>query len=154
VRSSHSHFVKVNGLRWVCLMLLAPIPWAGRVWALPFLSALAPSERYALAHGRRHKPVTLWARQMIRLVHHWLPDRSLVVVGDRGYAVLDLLDTVRPVATISSRLRLDARLVAPVPPRAPRQTGRPRIVGPRLPTLDQVRANPATTWSSIRLARW
>ena len=42
VRSSHRHFVKVNGLRWVCLMLLVPIPWAGRVWALPFLSALGP----------------------------------------------------------------------------------------------------------------
>jgi hypothetical protein len=27
-------------------MLLADVPWAGRVWALPFLTALAPSERY------------------------------------------------------------------------------------------------------------
>src|SRR5579859_8013899 len=53
VRSSHSHFVKVNGLRWVCLMLLVPIPWAARTWALPFLTALAPSERYNLLH-RRH----------------------------------------------------------------------------------------------------
>jgi hypothetical protein len=26
VRSSHSHFVKASGLRWVCLMLLVPIP--------------------------------------------------------------------------------------------------------------------------------
>ena len=100
-------------------MLLVPIPWAGRVWALPFLSALAPSERYAQRHGCRHKPVPLWARQLIRLVHRWLPDRSLVVVGDRGYAALDLLDAVRPVATVITRLRLDARLVAPPPPRAP-----------------------------------
>jgi DDE superfamily endonuclease len=154
VRSSHSYFVKVNGLRWVCLMLLVPIPWTGRVWALPFLSALAPSERYAQRHGSRHKPVTLWARQLIRLVHRWLPDRSLVVVGDRGYAALDLLDAVRPVATVITRLRLDARLVAPAPPRAPRQNGRPRIVGQRLPTLDQVRTNPATAWTSVTLARW
>src|SRR5258706_5073171 len=51
VRSSHSHFVKVNGLRWICLMLLVPIPWASRVWALPFLTALAPSERFA---AKRH----------------------------------------------------------------------------------------------------
>jgi hypothetical protein len=36
-------------------MLLAPIPWAGRVWALPFLTMLAPSQRYARQHGRRHK---------------------------------------------------------------------------------------------------
>ena len=28
VRSSHRHFVKASGLRWVCLMLLVPIPWA------------------------------------------------------------------------------------------------------------------------------
>jgi hypothetical protein len=154
VRSSHSHFVKVNGLRWICLMLLVPIPWAGRVWALPFLSALAPSERYARVHTCRHKSITLWARQLIRLVHRWLPGRALVVVGDRGYAALDLLDAVRPVATVITRLRLDARLVAPPPPRLPRQNGRPRIVRPRLPTLEHVRANPATVWIAVTLARW
>ena len=42
VRSSKNHFVKASGLRWLSLMLLAPIPWAGRVWALPFLTVLAP----------------------------------------------------------------------------------------------------------------
>jgi hypothetical protein len=36
VRSSHSHFVKASGLRWLCLMLLAPVPLAGCIWALPF----------------------------------------------------------------------------------------------------------------------
>ncbi|MGH7487755.1 MAG: transposase, partial [bacterium] len=137
-----------------CVMLLVPIPWAGRVWALPFLSALAPSERHAQRHGCRHKPVTLWARQLIRLVHRWLPDRSLVVVGDRGYAALDLLAALRPVATVITRLRLDARLVAPSPPRLPHHNGRPRIVGARLPTLDQVRANPATAWTAVTLVRW
>jgi DDE superfamily endonuclease len=45
VRSSHSHFVKASGWRWVSLMLLAPVPWAARTWALPFLTCLAPSER-------------------------------------------------------------------------------------------------------------
>ncbi len=62
VRSSHGHFVKASGLRWLSLMLLAPVPWAGRVWALPFLTALAPSERYCRDHGRRHKKLTDWAR--------------------------------------------------------------------------------------------
>src|SRR5215212_4767681 len=38
VRSSHGHFVKASGLRWLSLMLLVPVPWAGRVWALPFLT--------------------------------------------------------------------------------------------------------------------
>ncbi len=59
VRSSHGHFVKVRGLRWISLQLLAPIPWAGHVWALPFLTALAPSERYCQQRHHRYQPLTL-----------------------------------------------------------------------------------------------
>ena len=61
VRSTHENFVKSSGLRWVCAMLLVEMPWASRVWALPFLSALAPSERYAAKRGKRHKKITEWA---------------------------------------------------------------------------------------------
>jgi hypothetical protein len=154
VRSSHSQCVKVNGLRWVCVMLLVPIPWAARVWALPFLTALAPSERYAQERGRRHKSIATWARQLIRLVHRWLPDRQLVIVGDRGYASLELLAAVRPVATFIARLRLDAHLCAPPPPRRPHQIGRPRLVGKRLLTLAHVRDDPATQWTRVTVPRW
>lgn len=52
VRSSHSHFVKTSGLRWLSLMWLVEIPWAGRVWALPFLPVLALFVRY---HQKRNK---------------------------------------------------------------------------------------------------
>ena len=55
VRSSHGPFVKASGLRWLSLMLLVPVPWAGRVWALPFLTALAPSERHCRERDKRHK---------------------------------------------------------------------------------------------------
>src|SRR5205814_9321867 len=82
VRSSHAHFVKASGLRWVCLMLLVPLPWAGRAWALPFLTALAPSERYARERGRRHKALTDGARQLPRAVRRWWPERPLVAVAD------------------------------------------------------------------------
>jgi DDE superfamily endonuclease len=69
VRSSHGHFVKARALRWISLLLLVPIPWAGRTWALPFLRVLAPSARYDAAGGRRHKTLADWARQLIRLLH-------------------------------------------------------------------------------------
>jgi hypothetical protein len=62
VRSSRSFFVKTSGLRWLSLMLLSPIPWAGRVWALPFLTVLAPSERYCQERKLRHRTLTDWAR--------------------------------------------------------------------------------------------
>ena len=43
VRSSRGHFVRASGLRWLSLMVMVPIPWAGGRWALPFLTVLAPS---------------------------------------------------------------------------------------------------------------
>src|SRR3954447_3956233 len=95
VRSSHGHFVKASGLRWLCVMLLAPIPWAGCVWALPFLSVLAPSERYARERGQRHKTLTDWARQVGRArlgapgaawARQVLPGRARCCLGAPGAA--------------------------------------------------------------------
>lgn len=157
VRSSKGHFVKASGLRWICLMLLVPIPWAGRVWALPVLTALAPSARYAEAHGRQHKPITAWARQLLLTVRRWWPDRAIVAVADSSYAALDFLAACSgfptPV-TVITRLRLDAALYAPAPPRQPGQTGRPRLKGDRLPTLAAVAADPATHWTRVTIAHW
>jgi hypothetical protein len=122
VRSSREHFVKTRGLRWVCLTLLAPIPWASRVWALPFLSALAYSERYAKEHGKRHKPLTEWAWQLLSLLRRWHPEREIVAVADRTYASLKLLDRCRKLSnpiTFITRLRLDPALYEPAPPRRP-----------------------------------
>jgi len=87
VRSSHGHFVKACGLRWLSL-LLAPIPWAQRVWALPFLTTLAPSERYDQDRVREPKALIAWARQMLLQVRHWLPQRRIVIVADVSFAVL------------------------------------------------------------------
>jgi len=149
VRSSHSHFVKVRGLRWVCLMLLVPIAWAGRVWALPFFTVLAPSERTAQRQGRRFKPLTTWARQMIHQVQRWQPDRALVVVGDRTYAALEVLNAVRSRVTVVTRLRLDARLFTPPPPRLAHHKGRPRLVGERLPNLSCHVEDPQAVWTPL-----
>jgi hypothetical protein len=49
-------------------MLLVEIPWASRVWALSFLSALAPSERYAAKRGKPHKKITEWAWQLLLVI--------------------------------------------------------------------------------------
>ena len=91
VRSSRNQLVKASGLRWISLMWLGHVPWAGRHWALPVLTVLAPSSRYYQQQGRRHQKVTDWARQMVMLLRRCLPQRPLVLVGDNGYAVLDLL---------------------------------------------------------------
>ena len=76
-------------------MLLVPIPWVKRVWALPFLTALAPSERYYESKVRGHKKLTDWARQMLLQVRRWLPERALVVVADSSFAAILLLERLR-----------------------------------------------------------
>jgi hypothetical protein len=157
VRSTHETFVKSSGLRWVCVMLLVPIPWASRVWALPFLSVLAPSERYAAKRGRRHKKITEWAWQLLLQVRRWYPQRDIVAVADRTYASLKLLESCRKLRkpiTFVTRLRLDAALYEPAPPRRPGQRGRPRLKGERLPNLSEVAEDPSTLWKPITVANW
>jgi hypothetical protein len=157
VRSSHSHFVKASGLRWLSLMLLAPIPWAKRVWALPFLTVLAPSERFYEKRKRAHKKLTDWARQALLQVRRWLPGRKLVVVMDAGYAAIDFLWQVAKLAhpiTLIARFRLDAALYAPAPKRKPGQNGRPRKKGKRLPTLEQVLEDAQTVWKKVVIPNW
>ena len=155
VRSSTSFFVKTSGLRWLAMMILVPIPWAHRVWALPFLTVLAPSERYHRDRGKRHKTLTDWGRQMIRQVRRWLPDRAVVVVADSTYAVLELLadcaQQPHPV-TMITRLRLDAALYEPAPPRRPGTLGAPRKKGARQPPLAQRLVAPTTTWTTSTIA--
>jgi len=129
VRSSHSHFVKASGLRWLSAMLLVPIPWAQRVWALPFLTVLAPSERYYAGGKRTHKKLTDWARQMLLQLRRWLPQRALVVVADSSFAVISLLGRLAQLAEpicMIVRFRLDAALYAP----APASKGTPAREGP------------------------
>jgi hypothetical protein len=156
VRSSKSFFVKTSGLRWVCLMLLAPIPWAERVWALPFLTVLAPSERYHQEREMTHKTLTDHARQMLVQVRRWLPERQIVVTADSSYAVLELLAAaaalVKPV-TLVTRLRLDAALYEPAPPRENGKKGAPRKKGARQPSLSQRLSDPTTVWERHSV-RW
>jgi len=79
---------------------------------------------------------------MIRLVGRWLPGRDLVFVADSSFAALELLDKVAtlPRASVITRLRLDAALYDPPPPRKPKTMGRPRLKGKRRPTLEAVLA--------------
>jgi hypothetical protein len=156
VRSSHSHFVKASGLRWLSLMLLAPIPWAQRVWALPFLTVLAPSERYYKGKARKHKKLTQWAHQMVLQVRRWLPKRVLVVVADSSFAVIELLWQLRqlknPICMIT-RFRLDAALYEPAQP-TPGKIGRPRKKGKRLPTLEEIAEDNSTRWKRLKVQNW
>ena len=155
VRSSDAHFVKTSGLRWMSLMLLAPVPWAERIWALPFLTALVPSERTAREQGRRHRSLLDVGRQLALQARRWLRGRDLVLVGDSGFSALLFLDAMRRAkVTMITRLRLDAALYEPAALRLPGTIGRPRTKGARLPTLSEVLADESTSWQALVVPGW
>jgi DDE superfamily endonuclease len=156
VRSSHAHVVKASGLRWLGCLVRTPIAWANRVWALPLLTVLCPSERFYAQRGRRHHTVLDRAWQSIRLVRRWLPDRAVVFVADSSFAALEWLALVArlPRVSVITRLRLDAALSDPPPQRVPGTKGRPRLKGTRRPTLEAVWADEKTQWTKLTIDNW
>ena len=163
VRSSRSYLVKVSGLRWVCLMWLGHIPWAGRYWALPFLTVLAPSERYFRQRGRTPQKLTGRARQIVLQLRRWLPRRPLVLVGDSGYAVpvswhgagsvpAALLPIAAATGYLHNPFASGRGLYEPAPARLPGQNGRPRVKGRRLPTLKELIDHSGVPWEQASVA--
>jgi hypothetical protein len=93
---------------------------------------------------------------MLTQVHRWLPTRAIVVVADSSYAVLDLLAAAAALPTpisMITRLRLDAALYDPAPPRKPGTKGAPRKKGDRQPTLAHRLTDPTTVWETATV-RW
>jgi hypothetical protein len=139
VRSSRGHFVEASGLRWLCVMLLAPVSWAGCVWGLPFPTVLAPSERSAAERGKRHKKLTDWGRQALLQVARWLPGRRIVAVADSSFSAIALLRDLAPHLAVVTRLRLDAR---------------PPVKGRRLPSLAERLRDRRTPWRRVAIEGW
>ena len=76
-------------------------------------------------------------------------------MADSGFAALELLAALaRRRVTCVTRLRLDAALYGPPPPRRPGAVGRPRTRGPRLPNLSEVLANKTTRWQRVSVPGW
>jgi len=152
VRSSQSKVVHCFGLKWICMMAIVPLPWSKRAWALPFFSVLAPSKNYNQTQNKRHKTTVDWACQMIKQVRRWLPDRTIVLVGDGAYAAVKLAlcccGLQMPVCLVS-RLRLDAALYDFPPPNQPGKRGpKPKKGKRQTPLLTQIK-DTSTQWTSI-----
>ena len=156
VRSSHAHFVKGSGLRWLGCLLLTPMPWAHRVWALPCMMVMCPSERFDEQRGRRPQTLVERVWQMMQLVVRWLPGREGAFMADSRFAALELLAHVTPLprARVITRLRLDAALYDPPPPRTPGQRRCPHPRGKRRQTLEAVLADEKTQWSKLTVDDW
>ena len=154
VRSEPARRVMSSGLRWVCMALLVPLPWAKRAWALPFLTALAPSQKTHARLGQRHKTCIDWACQMLSQVRRWWPKRRIVLLTDGGYSALKMgwhCRSPHMQVVQVSRLRLDAALYDPPPPPEPHQRGRKRHKGARQASLRTRAADPHARWVQLTI---
>lgn len=143
---SAGHRAKTPGLRWVTTMVLAQVPFAERVWGLPFLTLLAPSEKYHKRLKRRHVTTIDHALRITRIVARWLSARRIIIVCDGAFSCCHFLHKAGAHAAVIVRLRLNARLFTQPPARKPGEIGRPRTKGTRLPVLKDIAVDPKTTW--------
>jgi hypothetical protein len=149
-RSSHARSVSSPGLRWIVLAVVVGAPWTKQQWALPFLCVLATTPQVSARLGMRHKTLGQRARQVVSLLRRWLPGVPMKVLGDPAYSILELgLHCAQQRITLMAPLRLDSVLHHPAPVRAAHTIGRPRVVGPRLPSLQHVLHDPATRWDRL-----
>lgn len=152
-RSSHYYPNFSPGLRWLSLMLLVSLPWCNRIWALPFLTTLAPSRKTNEANGKRHKTAVDWLGQLIAVVRRWLPERRIILVTDGGLTGIKLgWRCAQRDVTLVTRLTWRAVLHAPVGSRLKNKRGPRPTKGARLPKLKEILASPETVWRRCRLA--
>lgn len=154
VRSSRKYTTHAFGLRWVSMMLIVPVPWSSRVWALPFLTVLAPSEATNQANGKRHKTSIDWIMQMVNVVRRWQPKATLVLVTDGGLCAVKLglrcAGLAHPVTWVS-RIRLDAVLHDWPEPQPKSKPGPKPKKGARQPSLQARLDDPDTQWQELTL---
>jgi hypothetical protein len=150
VWSSKKHVIRCFGLKWVSMMLLIPVPWARRVWAMPFLTALCRPAKQK--DQPRHKTSVDWVRQMIKQVRRWLPGRRVVLVVDGGFAAVSLaLACVKHHVVMVSRLRWDAALYHGPGPQPPGKRGPKPLKGKRQRGLQTWAARSDTPWETVEV---
>jgi hypothetical protein len=153
VRSRGPHVVMSEGVQWLCLMVLVPLPWCGRPWALPVLTVPALSPATSATLGKRHRTSIERAAILARLARRWLPGRDLVLVADGGFAAVSLGHACqRGGITFVTRCRLDVALYEPPSPPPVHQRGRKPSKGPRQLALKDRLAAAATRWTRHTVA--
>ena len=135
-RSQSGHVVTSDGIRWVCVMLLAPVPRCRRRWALPFLAVPTVTPATSAKLGRRHRTAPERTEELVRLIRRWQPHRTIHLVGDSSFAVLRLAHVCGTARVrLVSRLVLNAQLYDPPPVRPASTPGVKPKKGPRQPKL-------------------
>ena len=148
VPSSKKHVVKCFALKWLSLSVLVKLPFASRVWALPFLSVLCRAQEKD--SKRQHKSAIDILMTCARLTVRWLPQRTIVLVVDGAFAAVKLAlccsGAPTPRLFLLTRLRLDANLYHPPGKQPPGKRGPKPCKGARQRKLTEWAKRSDTPW--------
>jgi hypothetical protein len=143
------------GNNWVVVGIVVRLPFMERAVCLPVLFRLWQPKRKDIPKGktdpeRPGKPEL--AREMIDLLAARLHGRVVHEVGDAAYAS-GAWQGLPSNVTMTSRLRSNAALYKPAPPRTGNR-GRPRKWGARLPSLKMIALDPTIRWTAATVERY
>jgi DDE superfamily endonuclease len=152
VRSVGKKVAVSLGIRWCVTCLLVPLPWASRPWALPFVCVPVLSEKTCQRLKKPHRSGVWWTSFLIEKIRAWYPEREIVLVGDGGYASVELVACCQRLKVkLVARLRLDAQLYAFAGPQPKSKRGRKPKKGVRLRSLAARFADPETLWCQAQV---
>lgn len=139
---------------WVVVGLVVQIPRLGdRAWCLPLLFRLwlpTPKAPKKTPDAEPRPSQQQLAARLVELVAARYPTRRIDVVGDAAFGAKALGGLPEHV-TVTCRLRANAAIYAPTPPRTGRR-GRPRVKGERLGNPRELAQAPASQWRTVTVA--
>ena len=161
------------GHNWVILSLLIPNPpWSPtKVWALPVGMRLYRN-RQGVTKGKtgraeskdkrgkkkptdpNHRTRPELAVELVRRFAGQFPGREVVVSGDSAYGGKSVLRHLPANVDLISRVASNAALYEPAPPPRPKQKGRPRKTGSRLPAMADWAADETTPWEELEFDQY
>lgn len=134
VKSTKSVRIFTFGHVWVVLSVVVHFPFSRRPWALPVLFRLYRSKKeHARKRNGRYYKKTELARQMLDIVHSWMPTAKFRVAADVAYSNDTVLRGLSSNFTFVGSMRADAVLTAAPTEADHKRTGRRRRRGQVLP---------------------
>jgi len=127
VASTAKRVATASGNHWVVVGLAIRIPRTNKIYCLPIHAKLHLA-------GKNQKSEATLAKEMLRDILEWFPDRELVFIGDGAYSTKNLLGNLDRRVRYVGVMRRDAALYDPIVPEQPKsKRGQKPKKGPRLP---------------------
>ena len=153
-RSSGGRVTKAQGIRWLSIQILVPVPWGRRLWSLPFMTVPAPSKKTCEKLGVKHKSCVDLTCILIGIIRRWYPKQEIYLMGDGAFTAIKLCLRCKELDIVQiSRGRFDLQLYDKPKKKPKGKRGRKAKKGKRQVSLKE-RLNDAKTVWERKVVKW